>query len=429
MSPSLESQEAKPGSSTADSIAHLAHNEIDLLRLSKGSLLAGAKEVADTPAKSGTMALVDFGIGVGLTAITHNRYAGVMVQRALAVGFSTAVLGDLVHGPTAKEAWGAIADAAHHPENLAADAKQLGKALGHTIADGVISSLGCLGGQIGGTKLSKIDNLLTEDARENFLRTGTVEKFHYPEGSEPAFLKDFEESGMRTGRVTADGKSIDVITRDVAFRGNYLNRFRKERALYKLHDLVGFETGSVANAMQIEKVDSGSYKLWVQENLGRSMEDELAAQTGLLKGSARPVGDIGKIYANHLESNAPELSRQLKKTYLERLLAGETDNHLGNIAVQETPTGMTTSSIDAVRAFKGFKTPVWNEVAGRDQVQALYAGKEIDPEDRQNLARFVERFDTFKGRAELGTLNLSRKEVSGYLARAKWFVEHGVFPH
>lgn len=424
MSPPLESQDAKPVANSTDSIAHSVHNEIDLFRQSRGSLLAGAKEVAATPEKSGAMALVDFGIGVGLTAVTHNRYAGVMVQRALAVGFSTAVLGDLVHGSTAKEAWSAIADAAHHPENLAADAKQLGKALGHTIADGALSSLGCLAGQIGGTKLSKIDNLLTEDARENFLRTGTVEKFHYPEGSEPSFLKEFEESGMRTGRVSVDSKSVDVITRDVAFRGNYLDRFRKERALYKLHDLVGFETGSVANAMQIEKEGGNSYKLWVQENRGRSIGDELDAQIGPAPSSAR----IDVAYATHLETSAPELSRQLKKTYLERLVAGETDNHLGNIAVQPTSTGMTTANIDAVRAFKGFKTPKWSDVQERNPIHELYAGKEIDPEDRQKLARFVQRFDTFKGRAELGTLNLSKKEVDGYLARAKWFVEHGVFP-
>ena len=422
--PHLDAPEIKPAVAQAPETQSALQRQVSLLRHSTGSMLAGATEVADTPGKSALMGVIDFGIGVGLTAVTHNRYAGVMVKRALAVGFGTAVAGDLVYGSTADQAWGAIKDVAHNPQNFNEDATKLGRALGHTIADGVIGTLGTLGGQVAGTRLSKIENLLVEDSREKFLRTGNLEKFYYPAGQEPAFLKEFEESGMRTGVVSLEGKSVPVISRDTAFRGNYMNRFRKERAMYKLGDLMGTDTGSVANAMKTETADGHNYKMWIQENLGPSLQNVLEERTGVKDGANGAL----HAWARHLETKAPALKNQLGKTYFQRLLAGETDNHLGNVTVLASEGRETTASIDAVRSFPSTKTPTWTAGFATDPIKQLYAGKPVDPEDLQKLGKFVERFDTFKGRAELGTLDLSKKEVEGYMARAKWFLKHGIYP-
>jgi hypothetical protein len=405
----------------------------------KATLLGGGKQISQSPEKSVLMEALDFGAGVGLTAVTHNRYAATMIKRALAVGFSTAVTGDAFTGHNLKDVWDATTDAISHPENFRQDSHKVGTAIGRTIDDGILNAVSTLSGQIAGRRFSHIEHLLTETNRESFLRIGTVEKDFTSKLPGQYREKEFSESGMRMAKITADGKTEPVFSRDMAFRSNYPKRFRNERAMDKLHGLLGFDSDSAANAIQIEKQDGNSYKMWIQEKRGSDLFDYLERQTGL------SIYDRGAVqaYANHV-GESPVLKEQLSKTYLERLLAAETDNHPGNIVVNESAPAIKTGGIDADRAFRHLSTPRWSDVPQKNiitnyfqswsnvpkknVITSHFQGEPIDSEDLKKVADFVNRFDNFKGRAELGTLGLNKAEVKAYLNRAKWFVNNGIFP-
>ncbi|MBZ0189220.1 MAG: hypothetical protein K8F91_23450, partial [Candidatus Obscuribacterales bacterium] len=227
---------------------------------------------------------------------------------------------------------------------------------------------------------------------------------------------------------TADGRHIDVVFHNPEHTVQaQAERLRNERAGHELSNIIGFESKYPATVERTSTINGNSVDGWVQESSGSSerLQDHLRHRT---------VERFGRVDGfdedlPRLLKEDPALKSRLEEAIVERMVYGDHDINLHNIAMSEDGT---IRNLDLGEAFKTNPTAelsTFRHSLLDTGLHKSFAGEEISEPLRQKLSAFAKQYEDVASQSELASrLNLSEEQVSAVVSRARQLAETGKFP-
>jgi hypothetical protein len=228
----------------------------------------------------------------------------------------------------------------------------------------------------------------------------------------------------------------DVMRKPVIFRDlnapGMADRFRAEQFAYNLHRELNLNNGALPLVERTVVIDGQPRRGYVQELSGRSFDEAIRDMSKQQYGS-RNANSVGRLLAN-----SPELQAQLQKTWVERSLMAEWDNHSHNQLLYQR-NGLKAPNIDYALAMPEARwttdyLPSFGKLASRvsvlnETILGQIANKPLAPETHQSIKDFVARYDNPGGRLELGSTGYNAAQIDGFLGRANWYADRGVMQY
>jgi YD repeat-containing protein len=206
------------------------------------------------------------------------------------------------------------------------------------------------------------------------------------------------------------------------------DRFRKEQAIYKLNQLLGFENGFPVTIPRDVNMLGKTAKGYLQEKVGVGFVEELK------KSIIEQYGQPNKENLSKLLNDRTELGKAAEQALVERFIYGCNDNVAGNWRAMPEGQQLKIQNIDLDQAFRGKTVPELVNTSSDKNVGMSrwlinhFAGRELSPDTLGHLRSFVERFDSPAGEKCLASSGITEGEAREMLSRARWFVENGSFP-
>ncbi|MCA9800987.1 MAG: hypothetical protein KC777_03320, partial [Cyanobacteria bacterium HKST-UBA02] len=227
---------------------------------------------------------------------------------------------------------------------------------------------------------------------------------------------------------TADGRHIDVVFHAPEHTPEQqAARLQNEMAGHELSDIIGFDSRYPAAMESSATVNGRTVDGWVQESSGSSeaLQDQLRNRTVERFGRVdRFDEDLPKLL-----NEDPALKSKLEEAIAERLVYGDHDINLHNIALSEDGA---VRNLDLGEAFKTNESPelsTYRHSLLDIGLHKTFAGQEISDPIRQKLGNFAKQFEDVGSQAELARkLNLSEDQVRAVVSRAREMAESGRFP-
>jgi hypothetical protein len=275
------------------------------------------------------------------------------------------------------------------------------------------------------------DKLSGLDAQQQILRDAAVEDISRQGGG---------NSGHEMYRAVirdADGNVREVILRETSNHPHTAERMRKEMAAYKLGQMLGLDNEFPATVERDFVVNGQVKHGYIQDASGQRFQEQWG-EGGIvdLAKQRYPDAAAGDAVSRLVKEN-PEIRKQVEEAFVERLIYGDIDGHPLNMVVVKEPNALTgaervkVQNIDLDLAFPADKTPDWGPWSGQGvnaRLQADFAQQPLSAEARQKIERFIQKYDTPEGRADLARAGLKPEEIAGVVGRARWLAAEGKFP-
>lgn len=227
---------------------------------------------------------------------------------------------------------------------------------------------------------------------------------------------------------TADGRHIDVVFHAPEHTPEHqAARLQNEMAGHELSDIIGFDSRYPAAMESSATVNGRTVDGWVQESVGSSeaLQDHLRTRT------VERFGRVDRFDEDlpRLLNEDPALKSKLEEAIVQRLVYGDHDINLHNIAISEDGVvrnldlgeAFTTDEIPELSTFRNSLLDVG--------LHKTFAGQEISDPLRQKLGNFARQFEDAGSQSELARkLNLSEDQVRAVVSRARQMAESGRFP-
>lgn len=191
------------------------------------------------------------------------------------------------------------------------------------------------------------------------------------------------------------------------------DRARKERAAYKLNQIIGFSNGFPITVERIVKKS---------ELLGSKTDRRGFIQ--ILEGKDLSSAGLDWKTDAHLKE-------QLEQACLERLLYGNKDDGPSNFVAVEVDGQTRIRNIRMQFSFPREVQLSWGDGSAKDvtsEVHKEFEGKPLSPNCLKLVINFVQLAETEDGRDRVQVCGLSDPEIDALIARARGFLETKSFP-